>query len=243
MQLRRFGLGLAFGLVLVSVGSAQAATIPYALSITDGTQTATLTTLTGDYTYTPNSSGGSYTLNSAFALQTGMLNSWTSNYSDPTVSNNFNITNNMSTAQTYTVTVTSPGTVASPSQMSGSVGLTITNGSSSTATLGSSSPNAVYTALIDGASNQTLFNNPFSLTCSGAFCSTSNSASFGVPTPISGPAVTSSIGITIQFTLTPGASAGITSVFNVVPEPATSALLGLGILSLVALKGGRRQDS
>jgi len=223
------------------VGSAKAATIPYGLTITDGTQTDTLANITGLYTYTPNSTGGSYVLNGPVGLQVFMLNSWSSTYAlDPFVTNNFNITNTTSSTQTFLVTVTSPVSpaLASPTQLNGSIALALTNGNTSSgATLGSSAPNAVYTALIDGGSIQTLLNNPYALSCTGTGCSNSSNTSFG---PISGPGVNSSIGITIQFTLTPGASAGVTSAFNVVPEPATLALVGVGVLALVAV--GRRQN-
>lgn len=241
--MRRLGLGLAVAAVLFSVASAKAATISYGLTINAGGQVETLANIAGLYTFTPNSTGGSYVLNGPITLTSFKINSWSSSYSnDPFVTNNLNVTNTTGSTQTFMVNVTSPVVPqAAPTQLSGSIGLTLTNGSSpSGATLGSSSPNAVYTALIDGASVQTLFNNPFTLSCAAAFCSNSNNTSFGIPTPISGGAANTSIGITIQFTLSPGASAGVTSVFNVVPEPATVALVGVGILALVSL--GRRQN-
>ncbi|HBZ71771.1 MAG TPA: hypothetical protein DEP35_19410 [Deltaproteobacteria bacterium] len=227
----------------MSVGSAKGATI-YALTITDGTQTATLSTLGTDESFTPGTggNGGTYSLISPFSLQMGTLSSWTSTYSDPAITDNFTITNTTGSTQTYTVTVSSPASLASPTQMSGSAGLTLTNGSNASGATLANSSNPVYVALIDGSSVQTLFNQPYTLSCPSAFCSTSSNASFGTPTPISGPGVTSSIGITIQFTLTQGASAGVTSVFNVVPEPTSLALVGAGILALAAVGSRRGHD-
>jgi hypothetical protein len=97
--------------------------------------------------------------------------------------------------------------------------------------LSSTSPSAVYIARLDGASVQTLFNDPYSLSCATAFCSTTQNASFG---PTAGPGVTTNMGIDIRFTLSPGDSATITSVFDIVsaPEPGAAALLALGLLGL-----------
>jgi hypothetical protein len=123
--------------------------------------------------------------------------------------------------------------------MSGSVGITLTNttGSATLADAGT----AVYTALIDGGSVQTLKNPAYTLTCIAPFCSVTDSASFGIPTPIVGPAALSTIAIRLQFTLSPGDSAGLTSVFNItaVPEPVTALMMGLGLLGL-GLAGRRR---
>jgi hypothetical protein len=236
-------MGLAVGAIFFWVGSASAATISYQLSIDAGGQTATLSNISGDYTFTPSSNGGSFQLINPVALNSFTINSWSSSYAnDPFVTNNLNVTNTTASTQIFTVTVTSPSVPqGAPTGISGSIALALTNGPGASATLSSNSPSAVYTALIDGSSTQTLFNDPFSLSCAGAACSNSNNTSFGIPTPLSGPAVSSSIGITITFTLSPGASAGVTSAFDVVPEPTTFALVGAGILGLVAARKARRQ--
>ena len=132
---------------------------------------------------------------------------------------NFFVTNNSISTQTYIFTVTSPVVPQTPATlMNGSVGLTITNTDSPSAQLDDNG-NAIYTALIDGAGVQTLFNPAYALSCTPAFCSNSQSTDFGIPVPIGGPAALTSIGIRIQFDLSPGDSAGVTSVFNIVRDP------------------------
>jgi hypothetical protein len=70
-----------------------------------------------------------------------------------------------------------------------------------------------------------------------AFCQGHNvpNAAFGTPIPsLASPAVATSIGIELDFWLTPGDSASFTSNFVVVPilEPGTAALFVLGRVAL-----------
>jgi hypothetical protein len=166
------------------------------------------------------------------------VNSWTSAWdSDPFVTNNVNVTNNTAGTLIFDVTVTSPVVLTGPlTAMSGSVGITLTN-TTGTALLDNSVAAAIYSALIDGSSVRTLFDPPYSLTCTPPFCSTSDSDDFGIfPNPPEiGPQANATIGIRLRFQLSAGDSAGITSVFNIeaVPEPGTAALLALGLVGLV----------
>lgn len=172
------------------------------------------------------------------------VNSWSSTWdTDPFVTNNFNVTNNSGVPLIFDVTVTSPVVVTGPqTAMSGSVGITLTNTTGS-ATLTDASGISVYQALIDGGTVRTLFDPVYTQTCPSPFCSIVNSADFGIfPNPPEiGPQANTSIAVRIRFSLSPGDSAGVTSVFNIeaVPEPGTAALLGLGLVA-VAIARRRR---
>jgi len=82
---------------------------------------------------------------------------------------------------------------------------------------------------------------PF-LFLSANFLSPPNTLAFGTPIPSApGPAALASIGINLEFTLTPGDSASFTSIFVVepIPEPNTFALVALGLVGLAARRGRR----
>lgn len=162
---------------------------------------------------------------------------WTGN-ADPFVTNNFTVTNTTSTTQTFIITSTIGVVPIGPASLtSGSFGGSITDNNDDTATISTTS-NAIYTALIDGASYQTLHNSPFSTTTSVGGTSPFGFVDFGLP-PNSqpGPAINSSIGIRMEFTLTPGDSASVTSRFEVeaVPVPAAVWLFGSGLLGLIGV--------
>ena len=152
---------------------------------------------------------------------------------DPTITGNVSLTNLTTTTQNYSFSFILPVvTPFNPSQLNGSVGVTMTSDSTA-GTVATVAPDALYTALIDLVPVHTLMNNPFSLSAP-AFDSAVATEKFGIPSPIAGGAVNSSIGITLKFSLTPGDQAGITSQFTAnptVPEPAS--LLGLALGGLV----------
>ena len=83
-----------------------------------------------------------------------------------------------------------------------------------------------------------LFHDPFDMTNSGLGSSSAN-ANFGIPDPVSGPSVSSSIGINMSFSLTPSDQASITSVFNVVPIPGPGGLLVFAAAGLVTRRRRR----
>jgi outer membrane lipoprotein SlyB len=161
---------------------------------------------------------------------------------DPEVHLNLSLRNGSSVIQTFTLETTLPtDPFAGPNRMGGSVGgsLTESNGGGSGASLSAVAGSAIYTALIDGVGVQQLLASPFVLSVGNNF-ETANvpATAFGQPIPnAAAPSVLGSIGIRLQFRLSPGDQVALSSVFVVqTPEPAIGALLAAAGLALVALR-------
>jgi len=159
---------------------------------------------------------------------------------DPVVTGSMTVTNTQTTTQLYTFIFTlgvSP--IPGSTLTGGSARGTITATNSTNAVISVGPDGAIYTPLIDGlpygsppSSTQLLFG-PYSDAPGGGPTNIPSSA-FGVTIPsYPGPSVASSIGIQLQFNLTAGDQASITSNHVVVvPEPQTAALLGVGLVLL-----------
>ena len=169
--------------------------------------------------------------------------SWMGN-SDPFVTNNFTLTNLSGSTQTFIITSTIGTVPIGPASLtSGSIDGSITDnpGPFGGATISTVSGNSLYTALIDGSAYETLLDDPFSVTVPGSGGSADvGPADFGLPANSQlGPAITSDIGIRIQFSLTAGDSVSFTSVFSVeetaVPVPAAVWLFGSGLVGLIGI--------
>jgi hypothetical protein len=155
---------------------------------------------------------------------------------DPFVLNNILVTNNSASTQIFTAFVGLPTTFVAPNVITGSVRTSVIDGGLDGATVATVSGQALYQAQIDLTTVASLQSHPFSVTAPVGGSITA-SASFG-PTA-NGVPVTSSIGIQLRFSLTPGDTAAILSRFDVVvPEPTSAALIGAA-LALVASPGGR----
>ncbi|MEM7229743.1 MAG: hypothetical protein AAF432_13105 [Planctomycetota bacterium] len=155
------------------------------------------------------------------------------------VSMDFVVTNN--TAVDQVLVMSASTTLVSPFLggvvINGSVGFESlgTDVFNPNATVGLNGGSPFYTANIDGSGVQNLVT---VLPQNGAFNLFETTESFGVPTPIAGPATANSdISMDIEFLIPAGANISLTSTFNIEAVPAPGALALLGVAGL----GARRR--
>jgi len=170
------------------------------------------------------------------------LDNWNMTFdNDPVITGVTAVTNlNLISSVQFTMVFTLPTGPIGPSTLTGgSVQGGMTDNTGDDATVSTATGSAFYQGLIDGVSDpaRTLYADPQSFSAGGAFLSGNiPSTAFGTPIPsLPSPAVAGNIGIRLDFILTPGDSASFTSNFVVVvPEPATGALVALGLVVLAA---------
>jgi hypothetical protein len=157
---------------------------------------------------------------------------------DPFVNAVYGLTNNSNITQTFILTVLLPVSppITPSSLMGGSTGGSINDANfDGVGTLTTAGPGtSFYLGLIDLGGALPIYPDFFSVSVpfQGG---TANipAVAVGLPGPTQvGPPVISSIGIQHMFTLTPGDTVAITSLFVVTPEPTSCMLLGLGALAL-----------
>ena len=177
------------------------------------------------------------------ALGTWQISNWqiTGEF-DPSVSQAFGFTN-LGAPAVFTIVTSSPvAPILGASLMGGSTGGSTTDANfDGLGGVSTSAPDPFFTGLIDGvaAAGAALHPDPFSTAPYPAAGGTVNipSTSFGLPGPtVPGPAVTTSIGIQNKFSLSGGDSIASTNAFivEVIPEPSTALLLGVGLAALAA---------
>ena len=162
---------------------------------------------------------------------------------DPMVYLNTLVMNTSTSTQTYKFNILQPGYLnVSPNQMYGSVTVNLLDTSPvQNGALLTDAGTDVYKAFIDtslvsgsltGTPVIPLMSPSYSLSVPAG---TATTATDEVDSGwlVNGIPVMTNMGIELQFTLSPGDSASVLSRFEVIPEPATLALLGLGGLVLL----------
>jgi len=165
---------------------------------------------------------------------------------DPIVQSVIGFTNNGPTTALFTIVTQLPIAPLTPSTvMGGSVGGSVTdangNGSGGINTVPGSS---IFGGMIDGSvvPNAQLLSHPFSSDpfLFGGDTNNIPAGDFGLPGPTEpGPAALNSIGIRLEFELSPGDSVAISSFFQVeIPTPGSAALLS--VAGVFAVRRRRR---
>ncbi len=160
--------------------------------------------------------------NSSFAM------SWDLDVdTDPFITSSFNVTNVTAVPQSFTITVTLPIVPQLPltsgfGSISGSI---LDSDFSGFASMSTNPGVSLYQAMIDGATVETLYDDPFTLATSDPTANLPTST-FG---PSLEPGAAATIGIRNTFTLSPGDTFQAVSFFfiNAVPAPGGVALFAL----------------
>jgi hypothetical protein len=152
---------------------------------------------------------------------------------DPWVQGGFSVTNTATYAQTFTFTFTSPvsPTLTGATLYGGSMSGSFSSDPTPT-TITTTSGTALFEGFIDGAEYLSFYEDPSSWSAASPF-GNGNILPQNQDITLSGPSpVTTDLEIVFTFTLSPGDVATMNGRLEVVPEPATMVLLGLGGLLL-----------
>lgn len=183
-----------------------------------------------------------WTLNAATGVEGVSVDSWSAQLKeDPFVTNNIVVSNTTAFTQTFVATVLLPIPAFSYDEViSSSIGVTTTDSNGNNVlSFANSGVIPIYQGTVNGSTVLSL--NPPGLPLTTASCTvpfpgcTATSAT-GIASLAVTPGIATSLGITLTFTLSPGDSAGITSRFEIVPEPRLALLLISGFAAFAALR-------
>jgi hypothetical protein len=152
---------------------------------------------------------------------------------DPYVTGGFSALNPTGVTQTYTFIFFSPvaPAITPTSLYGGSMSGSLTANGTVPATVATVAPDPLYWGIIDGVNVLPIYADPMSWSVNTQYAS-GTIAAVNVPTTNPYGPVNNSIAMQFKFTLTPGDIATMNGIFEVIPEPATLALLGMGLLFL-----------
>lgn len=228
-----FGLAAAMSVSSVGLADGPAVTLSVNGNVSSLSGTATAASNVYNYTGSLTDGGGMWTTGFDFNAS-NMADMQTS-----FVSGNFVVINSGSMAQDFEIVLTLP-VVVTGSKMTmygGSVAGSVI-GDADGGFFGTTGSNPVWSASTDGMVIADLLTAPINISTSPFQSALVGSMSFGDPIPSApGPNLSSSLEITLRFTLGAGDSAAFTSILVAqVPAPGAVALLGLA-----GLVGSRRR--